>query len=221
MKTRWFDSYEELAGDLVDFLAEAIEETTFGRRAIMLSGGETPLPAYRMLAERDVVTPDNVYVLLSDERFVPVTAPDSNYGNIAPMLHTLGFPDHRILRVHTDVPIEEAAQHYDGQLHDFLKTGGRVPIGLLGLGADGHTASLFTEEDLRSPEDRYAIAVTRPEKPDRVSVTPAFLSHVSSLIFLVSGPEKRPLLDRLLHDPGSTVAGQAVAAAKNVEVWIS
>ena len=101
----------------------------------------------------------------------------------------------------------------------YIENGGRITLGLLGLGADGHVASLFSKRDLTRATDRYSIAVPLDSGPDRVSVTPKLLREIDSLVFLVAGQEKAGVFDRILNDPESTIAGQAVRGTSDTEVW--
>lgn len=173
---------------------------------VMLAGGRTPLEIYRRAFQDGLSTGGTLF--LSDERYVPVTDPQSNYGTIVPMVGTL-------LRINTGLPIEAAAQAF----HDDLGRIKRIPFGLLGLGTDGHTASLFTLTDAALRDDRLAIPVIRAEKPDRISVTPALLRRVEKLIILATGAEKQAVIQTLLDSPESIPAGVALAGHPNVELW--
>ena len=186
---------------------------------VMLSGGATPVAAYQELGRRQVLAADRITMLYSDERHVPTDAPDSNYGMTLPLLRALALPDDRIIRVRTEFSLEEAAARYDRELAQFLLGGGRIGLGLLGLGTDGHTASLFTREDVSRGAGRYAIAVPKAQKPDRVSVTAGLLRQIERVIILVSGPGKRAILEKLLAAPDTVVAGMALADRPVVEIW--
>jgi 6-phosphogluconolactonase/glucosamine-6-phosphate isomerase/deaminase len=94
-------------------------------------------------------------------------------------------------------------------------------LGILGLGADGHLASLFRPEDLRRGGGRYAIAVPRDPGPDRVSVTRELLLLIERLVFLVVGAEKAEVVKRAEHDDPRLTAIQGVRGAKSVELWFS
>ncbi len=94
-------------------------------------------------------------------------------------------------------------------------------MGLLGLGLDGHVASLFNKQDLKRGAGRYAVAVPLKNGSDRISVTRNLLLQVESLVFLVAGREKADILEKTLNDPSSTVAGQAVRGISQTELWYS
>ena len=187
----------------------------------MLSGGNTPLEAYRTLARSPVPASDSLLFLFSDERMVPSDSPDSNYHNAAPMIAALGIPGNHVIRVHTELGLSEAAQRYHDDLGKFLQKGGRITLGLLGLGADGHTASIFSKDDIDRCRARWATEVPRDDGPDRVTVTPELLKRIESVIFLVAGPEKADVAETLAREPETLPAGRAVAGVKDVQLWAS
>jgi len=181
---------------------------------VMLAGGRTPLEIYRRAAAEGLSTEATLF--LSDERYVPATDPQSNYGAIStffPLRPNSGQAN--ILKIQTDLPIEEAAQAF----HEYLNRIQSVPLGLLGLGADGHTASLFNLEDAALRDERLAIPVIKTEKPDRISVTPTLLNRIERIIILATGAEKKEIIQTLLNDPDSIPAGVALADHPNVELW--
>lgn len=185
---------------------------------VMLSGGSTPMPVYERVMASPPETGEGLRVLLSDERVVLYDSPDSNFGNMRPMIEALRVAPHQVLPVETELGPERAAAAYDEKLETFVEKGGRICLGLLGLGTDGHTASLFSIEDAQI-DDKWAISVRKEEGPERVSVTSAFIQRCERIVFLVAGPEKREMVDRLLNDPLSIPAGHAVNGMEEVEIW--
>ena len=214
---------------------------------IMLAGGRTPLEIYRRAAAEGLSTKASLF--LSDERYVPISDPQSNYGGIAPFFNNVGQasslsihaksqttadrldakrgflkesndrrkwqPLSYVKRVRTELPIEEPAQAF----HDELSQIERIPLGLLGLGADGHTASLFNLKDAAIRDERLAIPVIKTEKPDRIRVTPTLLNRIERIIILATGAEKKEMIQTLLNDPETIPAGVALADHPNVEIW--
>jgi 6-phosphogluconolactonase len=204
---------------VVSLLEDQFESEGFRPRAVLLSGGQTPLPAYRRLADMPVETGKSVHVIFSDERMVPDNTPESNYENARPMLEALRIPNERVIRVHTGLELKDAADRYDRDIAAFIGRGD-ITLGLLGLGADGHTASLFSTDDIARGRGRFALAVPREGGLDRVTVTADLLLHVQRIIFLVSGLGKTEIAEKLIRSPQSIPAGQAVAGVSNVELWI-
>lgn len=221
MNARRFKHAEEMTAEAARVLGAELAVADARPRAVMLSGGKTPLPVYDILTRNPVRTGPAVHVLFSDERMVRFDSLESNYAAATPMITALGLPRERVLYVHTGLPLQEAADRYDRDLAAFFEGGGTIPLGLLGLGADGHTASLFSAQDAERGRGRLAVAVDREKGADRVSVTPDLLARVERCVFLVAGPDKTEAVEALLNAPGSTVAGVAVTRARSVEVWIA
>ena len=219
IRVRTFPSRQALDEALVTRLAASFEHPGSDAAAVMLSGGSTPLNAYRALANRPLTPAEGLRICYSDERYVPETSEASNYHTSRPLLDKLALPADRVLRVRTDLPLEEAAADYERRLLGMLRAGVRIELGLLGLGADGHTASLFNDADLARPAGRMAIAVQRPDGRAAVSVTPALLERVAEPLFVVAGADKRIALKGLVeHDP-RIIAARVVAGCTHVEVW--
>jgi 6-phosphogluconolactonase len=188
-------------------------------RAVMLSAGTTSARIYQALLEKSLQASARAYVLFSDERHVPVGAADSTYGSAHAFLQGISLPEERVLRVHTELSLEEAAERYDVELRSYLSMGGRIPLAFIGIGPDGHTCSLFEEADLARGLGRMAIAVGRDPGPDRVSVTPELLAHVDRIIVMAVGEEKADVVEQLLSAPEEVVAGRALLACGEVEIW--
>ena len=218
LHTRRFVSRTELDAALVDRLASTIG--TGASTAIMLSGGKTPLPAYNELAARGPRHNDHLHILFSDDRYVPSTSNDSNYHHSCELLNALGLPEDSLLRVRTELPLEDAALDYERKLAVLLKSGVPIKLGLLGLGPDGHTASLFESEHLEQARGHLAIAVQRPDGMEGISVTPEFLQHVEKLIFVVAGGGKHDAIRSLMNADPRLIAWQAVQGAPDVELWV-
>jgi len=205
MKLRTFQTTEDLIFQCLETLRQVLP--TLGTYdGVMLAGGRTPLEIYRRGAADNLSTAGKLF--LSDERYVPVIDPQSNYGAISPFFPMLG-------RVPTELPIEAAAQAF----HEYLTRMQSVPLGLLGLGADGHTASLFNMKDAALRDGRLAIPVIKADKPDRISVTPTLLHRIGKIILLATGAEKKAIIQTLLEKPYTIPAGVALTDHPNVEIW--
>ena len=219
LATRRFASRAALESALEQHLARAIAAP--GAAALMLSGGSTPLPAYRALAARPGLAPAaGLRVLFSDDRYVPADSPASNYHQTQGLLAALALPAAAVLRVRTELPLEDAARDYEDRLGALLRSGARIGLGLLGLGADGHTASLFGAADLERARGRLALAVHRPDGMSAVSVTPELLARLAEPVFVVAGADKREAVRRLLAQDPELTAWRAVAGCSRVELWL-
>ncbi len=221
LAVRRFASLAELNAALIPRLEQAITATASGGAAVMLSGGHTPMPAYRELANRAPQPAPHLSLLFSDDRYVPSSAEASNYHQSAPLLNALALPEQSVLRVRTELPLAEAAADYERRIDALLLAGVRFRLGLLGLGADGHTASLFTAQDIERARGHRAIAVSRPDGMQAVSVTPEVLAHFSDLLFIVAGKDKHDAVQALINRDASLTACRAIDSRASTDLWLA
>jgi 6-phosphogluconolactonase len=218
---RRFASAAELDAALVEKMERAIGGPGAADTAVMLSGGRTPLPTYRELAHRKPRPATGLHLLYSDDRYVPATSESSNYFQSHTLIDALALPEPAVLRVRTELPLQQAAADYEKRLGDLLKSGVRITLGLLGLGADGHTASLFNSANLEQARGHLAIAVHRPDGLQGISVTPELLSRVSEPLFLVAGADKHAIVEEFVKSDSTLTARRAVAGCAKAEIWIA
>jgi len=218
---RRFMSNAEFDAALSERLERAISGPAAAGTAVMLSGGRTPLPAYREVAVRKPKPAKGLHLLFSDDRYVPATSESSNYFQSRQLVDALGLPDSQVLRVRTELSLQEAADDYDRQLTSMLDLGVRITLGLLGLGADGHTASLFNAAHLEQARGKHAIAVQRPDGLQGISATPELLSKIAEPLFLVTGADKHAIVEEFLKSDSRLIARQAVAGCPKAEIWIA
>jgi 6-phosphogluconolactonase len=191
-----------------------------GPTAVMVPGGRTPVPLFDALTSKPIVPGSGLHLGYTDERHVPETDPQSNYALTVAMIHALKLPPARVLKVRTELSLEDAAARYHETWRTFFFTGGTIRLALLGLGDDGHTCSLFTPEQVRSCDpDRYAAPVLRDTGPHRVTVTPALLQRVEHIIFLAAGQEKAAVVEAMFREPDTVTAALAVRDAPQVSLW--
>jgi 6-phosphogluconolactonase len=180
-----------------------------GRTIIALSGGNTPKPLYALLAQEPIRSRlpwDRVHWILGDERFVPPSDPASNYGMArAAFLANVLVPPQNVHPVETQgVTLEEAAERYEAMLKglygaDTLKLDRPLlNLTLLGLGEDGHTASLLPEQPVLQERKRWVAPVPKGREEERVTLTYPALDSSEVVAFLVSGEGKRDILDKIL-----------------------
>jgi 6-phosphogluconolactonase len=210
-----------------------------GRFVVALSGGSSPKLMNTLLAAppfADKINWPKVFVFWGDERCVGPEHADSNYRMAREtLLEHVSIPDANIHRVHGELAPEHAAQRYEDELREFFEQGG-VPAGrqgsprfdliLLGLGDDGHTASLFPGTPAVRENQRWALAVKHDTPPpplvDRVTLTPPMINAAANITFLVSGAGKAERLRQVLYDPSNPdrLPAQAVKPKDGKLLWL-
>ena len=219
MQHRQFETAPEIREAVRELLEQTLSTGGAAPRLVLLSGGSTPIPVYNAIAAEPFTLAEGAHIGFTDERHVPETDPQSNYAATLPMLQALNIVSTQVLRPATDQPLAGAAAGYDAQLRRYLDAGGTIPLAIVGLGADGHTCSLFTEGDLTTSAGHLAAPIERPAPPPRITVSPELLARVERVIVLVAGPDKQAVVAQLLNTPGDIVAGRALNGCRLVEVW--
>lgn len=221
VRLKKFTDYQNFVTTSCGLFQDFFEFSQASPRLMLLSGGSTPYPIYQAAMEH-LPQPDRACCFgLSDERVVPYQSTESNYGRLQQLVSGWELLDQQFLKVDTTLPTDSAAMNYHRSLAGFLDSGGICHTALLGLGSDGHTASLFSPNDFPSRSDLWAVPILRPQPPDRVSVTPALLQRFVRVVFLVAGAEKSAVVEQLLQDPLSLTAGLATQGCPSVELWWS
>lgn len=179
-----------------------------GACTLALSGGETPRGLYRRLAVLPAgEAPDwsRIHLCFGDERMVPPDDPESNYGMVRQdLICRIPLPAGNVHRIRGERLPEIAAAEYAADLERALSfSGGRFDLVLLGLGDDGHTASLFPGTDVLREREKTVCAVCVPELSSwRVTVTLPVINSARDVLFLVSGLKKTDIVRRVLESPG-------------------
>lgn len=180
-------------------VAELLVDAARAGAGIVLAGGTTPREAYALAAAAE---PDwrGAEVWLGDERLVPLDDPRSNarLAREALLDRLAALPAMHV--VHTELPREGAAAAYDRELQ-----GARLDFALLGLGPDGHTASLFANAPALEESERLAVAADPGFEPwvDRVTLTLPALTAPAHVVFMVVGQRKAEAARRAFAEPPS------------------
>jgi len=168
---------------------------------IVLSGGSTPRATYQRLAERKDLDWSCAELFFGDERFVPPDHPDSNYRMVRESLLAGGtVMPRKLLAIPTDGTPQSAADRYDEILRQQYGAGSLEPgvplfhLTLLGLGDDGHTASLLPGQPVLKERARWAAVVPEGRENQRITLTYPALNSSALILFLVSGAAKRDAL---------------------------
>lgn len=200
---------QRAAAERVVALANAQVAAT-GRFLIALSGGNTPRGLHTLLAQeplRSQIPWGQVWVVWGDERYVPADHPDSSYLMAREtLLEHVPIPSEQIYPVPTYYadPVESAAI-YEQQIQALLAANGnQIDLVLLGMGPDGHTASLFPHHPaLAAPAERLVVAIDNSPKPPprRITLTVAALNRAAHTLVLVTGADKAETLREVLEGP--------------------
>lgn len=215
------------AGRIASLLAESVHER--GRTMIALSGGGTPRHIYRALASGSLqpgVPWENVHVFWGDERCVPPDDPESNFRMAhEALLSRIMIPAENIHRIMGEKKPADAARHYDEELRrTFLVDGHELPrfdVVLLGVGDDGHTASLFPGTAAVHEQRRLATDVRlEGQKADRITLTFPVINNSRHVLFLVSGKGKASILASVLQRSGTVFPAQQVSPVDGELRWL-
>ncbi len=193
-----------LADVLVARAADAVQQR--GVCHIALSGGSTPEQLYRLLASTEWSVRFQwpaIQLWLGDERCVPADHAESNYRMVqSSLIDRMGSNAPPLHRVRTELGAEAAAVDYQRRLLAHLPASQHIPrfdIILLGLGMDGHTASLFPDTAVLHERERLVSAVASPQLARaRITFTYPLINAGRAVYFLVTGAEKAPVVAQLL-----------------------
>jgi 6-phosphogluconolactonase/glucosamine-6-phosphate isomerase/deaminase len=213
------------------------EKTATAPYVIMLAGGSTPLEVYRNVAKHP---PRHIHpaahLILSDDRYVPETDERSNFGAIRPLATGLGLKENRFVHADTSLPVEETVADFGRQVVGLGERSALFALGVLGIGPDGHTASLFTTSMVQLPRPDGTngtgggtLLVTAPERAavatgvhggvPRISLGAEVLLSFRKLIFFAPGLAKREILYEISRRPEEYPAGLIMLNHPNAHIW--
>lgn len=192
------------AADTITSLANAaITET--GRFSIALSGGSTPKTLFQLLAAEynQKIDWKKVFIFWSDERCVPPDSDDSNYKMAKEtLLDHIAVPSTNVYRIQGELPPEEGAAQYETALRNYFNN--QLPkfdLIMLGMGDDGHTASLFPGTSALDERQRWVIPnhVTTAKQTWRITFTVPVINNGTNVMFLVAGAGKAERLKQVIQ----------------------
>ncbi len=207
-KVEIFADLEAMSSAAARLLARACAESKASERefTVALSGGSTPRNLYLLLGSGDYMQAidwQRVHIFWVDERCVPPDHEQSNFKLASDtFLSRVAIAPENVHRIKGEEPAEQAASNYEDALRKFF--GASVmpafDLILLGMGEDGHTASLFPGSPALAEQERLAVAAVpkQPPKVDRVTLTLPVLNNARQIIFLVAGSAKARILQEIL-----------------------
>jgi 6-phosphogluconolactonase len=193
-----------------------------------LSGGRTPIDFYQQLASCPHPLPwDKTHIFFADERFVSYDDKASNYRMIkGKLLSRIAIPKENIHPILTEgILLEESANKYEADMRTFFKIGDNdAPVFdliMLGLGADGHTASLFPSAAALQETKRLAIPVIAETFPsERISLTLGVINNAKNTCFLITGASKAEAIITILEDKASTLPAAQVKPIQGTVLFL-
>jgi len=221
------DLFHAAAVEWVSAASQAVRAG--GRFTVALSGGSTPKSLYALLASNfaSKLPWDKTFFFWGDERHVPPDDPESNYRMVnEAMLSKVSVPPANIFRVHAEEKdATVAANSYEQTLQNFfhLKPGEfpRFDLTLLGIGPDGHTASLFPGSAALRENRRLVVANWIEKfKTYRITFTYPLINQSAHVVFLVSGKDKSSILRQILENPAANLPCQNVKPVDGNLLWL-
>ncbi|MCM1984168.1 6-phosphogluconolactonase [Lyngbya confervoides] len=199
---------------ILDKAEAAIQQR--GRFTLALSGGNTPKPLYEALAQESQPW-ERWHIFWGDERFVPADHPDSNQGMARDAwLNQIQIPAENIHPLETEAatPAAAAAAN-EAHLREFFAAASpqewpRFDLMLLGMGEDGHTASLFPKTAALQVCDRWVTVGQKADQP-RLTLTIPVLNQARCVLFVVAGADKNPILQEIFADSSAVAASYPAA----------
>jgi len=219
--------FQAAANEFVTRASKAVHSE--GRFTVALSGGSTPKSLYALLAGGSLpsIPWDKIYFFWGDERHVPPDHPESNFRmtNEA-MLSKVPVPRQNIFRMPGELPnAEDAALAYERELQRFFRLQpGEFPrfdLILLGIGPDGHVASLFPATTGLLEQHRLVVANwVEKFKTYRITMTLAVINYAACVMFLVSGSDKAEIVKEIFEEPNAHLPAQQVRPANGELLWM-
>jgi len=215
-------------GATEEFVKQAAAATqSRGKFVVSLAGGSTPKGLFNVLAARQDLPWDKIYVFFGDERHVPPDDPESNYRMAREsLLSKVPIPAEHVFRIPAEDPdAHHAAENYEQTLRKFFVSPAfpRFDLILLGMGPDGHTASLFPGGKALEEKSRWVVADwVEKFKTDRITLTLPVLNNAAAVMFLVSGSDKAATLKEVLQgkQPAERFPSKLIQPAEGTPIWM-
>ncbi len=238
MQIKEYNEISKLSESAACHIHELIK-TTLERQgffAMALSGGASPLDIYTRLAEKKFsadIPWEKVFFFWGDERYIPFIHRDSNYGMAyKALLSKIPVPAENVFRVPVEVtPIDEAAELYERIMRKFFTSMHSInmetmlpefDLVLLGVGTDGHTASLFPGHRAVNEDEKWVTSLkahARVTIRERITITLPVINSAKNIMFLISGQGKGPVIRSIFENKDSTQYPASMVQSKGQSIW--
>jgi len=200
-----------------------------GSFAVALAGGSTPRSTYELLATdefKSLVDWSRVHLFFGDERMVPPDSDDSNYRMVNDaLISRVAIPAANVHPIVSDTTPQKSAESYEAELEKFFGKveWPRFDLILLGMGVDGHTASLFPGSSTLLEQSRQVVATRHPQTgQDRVTLSLPAINHSARVMFVVTGKEKAATLARVMRSDAADdeLPAQKIRPVNGILEWL-
>lgn len=218
---------ESLSHEAGEFFLNSAQNAVgaHGRFSVSLSGGSTPQKLYRLLATEPFASQipwAGVHFFWGDERYVPHDHPDSNYRMVKQsLLNHIPIPPVNVHPMPTGyTEFEDAARAYSEELERFFEGDICFDLALMGIGADGHTASLFPGDPALQVTRPVAVAYPVSQPTARLTLTVPIFNQSQQVVFLISGIDKAEMLREVVSTDGTTYPSQLILPTSGELYWL-
>ena len=221
-----FKDIDKIADYIVTTWTEIAEKAVNekGSFSVALSGGKTPAALFQKLAKENKLPWNRTHVFMIDERFVPYHDDNNNYRMINEILmRHVNIPAKNIHPISTVVESPQAsAMKYERELNSFFRTRPGFDLVLLGIGDDGHTASLFPGTP--SLKEKKHLAIVAPPSgailSDRITMTFPIINNAENILFMAAGADKAPVIRDVIEKEKSRLPAAMVRPVKCSPVFL-
>jgi len=227
---RCYPDHEQLSRAAAEYFVQQSRKAVAkqGYFSVVLSGGNTPRRTYEILAQpafQKQIDWNHLFIFWGDERCVPLNSPQSNYHMVQQaLLEDVPVPKNQIFPMNCVTNPDIAAESYEKQIRQFFA--GRKPqfdLIFLGLGENGHTASLFPFSPVLTEENKWVVLVYLPEQNMyRLTMAPSLLNQGKKIVFIVAGSEKAQVLSKILYGPSNPqkLPAQLIKSIHGETIWL-
>lgn len=218
----------EIAEHFSKLLIEKVKKNR-GKFSLALSGGSTPAAIFKYLAENHSADIDWEDVLLfwGDERCVQPNSDESNYKMAYDnLISQVDIPINNVFRIRGENDPEEEAEYYSNLIRNKVKKKHKLPrfdLIMLGLGTDGHTASIFPDQKKLLHSENICEAATHPESgQNRITLTGTVINNAATIIFLVQGKSKKNIVSKILSSSNDRddYPASYISPVKGELIWL-